>query len=335
MPAAGRRSGLLAHGNDQASTGILLVSSPLCWISGVFQYLWTLVHGQIRVLVPVSDPVSILASIDKFKITSWLTAPPVLFTVGSEYENKYKNHYDISSLKTIFLGGSSTGADVHTAMEEVFGCKIIQFYGSTETGGVFGSGSKIVPPGALGTLLSDVELRLVNIDTGEDIPANVKNAVGEVRVRSKNLMLGYYKNPEATSEAFDEHGFFKTGDLAYEDEDGYFYFVDRIKEMIKYMNYQVATAEVEAVLLQHPGVRDACVVGRASPAHGELPTAFVSRADNEAGEALTEAELQAMVAEQLTDYKRLRGGVFFLDELPTMEMGKIARRSLKEMLKKL
>ncbi len=207
--------------------------------------------------------------------------------------------------------------------------------------------------------------QLVDVGTGEDIPVDVRNTVGEVRIRSKSLMLGYYNNPEETEKALDGHGFFKSGDLVYEDDDGYFFFVDRIKEMIKYKNNQVrrhgkylqargpahtavamqtlthsivqiAPAEVEMVLLQHPGVREACVLGRPSTADiGDVPTAFVSRADNEAGEALTEAELQDLVAERLSDYKRLRGGVIFLDELPRTVSGKVARRHLKEMLKEM
>ncbi|KAE8741028.1 hypothetical protein FOCC_FOCC013439 [Frankliniella occidentalis] len=314
---------------------LLLISSPLCWISGVWQLLWGIRFGVTRVFTTVSDDITIMSTIDKYKINTWMGAPAVLFAFIAHYKNKYTGRYDLSSLERVLIGGSPTGAEVQASLEQDIKCSVIQVYGATEAGFVFGPLASVPsPPGAMGTLEPGVELRLVNVETGEDIPDDVKNTAGEVRVRSDYLMLGYFNNPEETEKAFDEYGFYKTGDLVYEDDDGYFFFVDRIKEMIKYKNNQIAPAEVEMVLLQHPGVSEACVLGRQSTADiGDIPTAFVSRVDNEAGEALTEGELQDLVADKLSDYKRLRGGVIFLDHLPRTVSGKVARRNLKEMLK--
>ncbi|KAE8752798.1 hypothetical protein FOCC_FOCC000536 [Frankliniella occidentalis] len=181
--------------------------------------------------------------------------------------------------------------------------------------------------------------QLVDVDTGEDVPAAVKHAVGEVRVRSKTVMLGYLGNPAETARAFDEHGFYKTGDLVYEDADGHYFFVERSVEMLTYKGTKVSPSEVEAVLLQHPGVREACVLGRRvgeGVSCDDLPAAFVSRADGAAGEDVTEGALRAAVAERLSDAHRLRGGVYFLDSLPRAGMSrKVARSKLKEMLRNL
>lgn len=328
-------STIMSVDETKAENDMLLVTSQMCWISGVWHLLWGIRFGATRVFTTFADDLTLLSTVDKYKINTWMGAPAALFSCVSLYKNKYKNRFDLSSLATIPTGGSSTGAEVQVIVERDLNCKILQVYGTTEAGFVFGPlPSRSTPPGAMGTLEPGVELRLVNVDTGEDIPAHMKNTVGEVRVRSDYLMLGYFNNPEETEKAFDEYGFYKTGDLVYEDDDGYFYFVDRIKEMIKYKNNQIAPAEVEMVLLQHPGVREACVLGRQSTADiGDIPTAFVSRVDNEAGEALTEGELQDLVADKLSDYKRLRGGVIFLDHLPRTVSGKVARRNLKEMLK--
>ncbi|KAJ1531419.1 hypothetical protein ONE63_000100 [Megalurothrips usitatus] len=173
---------------------------------------------------------------------------------------------------------------------------------------------------------------MVDPDTGADIPESTRNVLGEVRVRSAYAMHGYVGNPEATAKAYDELGFYKTGDLVHQADDGHYYFADRITELLKYKRYSVFPAEVEMVLLQHPAVLEACVLGRWCAADGDVPTAFVVRAPTAAGAAVTERDLQALVAERLSDYKQLRGGVLFLEHMPKTLTGKVARRELKARL---
>ncbi|XP_026290973.2 uncharacterized protein LOC113215551 isoform X1 [Frankliniella occidentalis] len=322
----------------KASDAMLLLTSPLCWFSGVMNLFWSLQTGSTRVFITHSDDLAVLSAIDKYKITIWVTAPPMLFTGTAFYKSKSNPGYRLDSLATIFVGGSGLNAQLEESIEQDVDCRIVQAYASTETGFICSRSrlkSSASPHGVLGTLSPGVEFRLVDVDTGEDIPTDVKNAVGEARIRSKYVMLRYCNNPEETKRAFDEHGFYKTGDLLYENDEGSYVFVDRMKEVIKYKNNPISPAELEMVLLQHSGVKEACVLGRACTASGELPTAFVSRADNAAGASLTEDELRAMVAEKLADYKRLRGGVIFLDQLPRTVSGKTDRRNLKEMLQKI
>ncbi|KAJ1529856.1 hypothetical protein ONE63_006593 [Megalurothrips usitatus] len=314
---------------------VMLISSPLCWISGVWQLLYGCAHGLTRVFTRVVDDITVASTIDKYKVNSWMAAPAVLIAFESAYNSKHRTRYDLSSLTGILVGGSPTSAEVQTALERDLGCKVIQVYGATEAGLVFGpDGDRSSPPGSMGKLVPWVELRLVSADTGEDIPADTRHTVAEVRVRSPYLMHSYVNNAEETAKAHDELGFFKTGDLVYEDDDGYFFFVDRIKEMMKYKGNQIAPAELEMLLLQHPGVREACVLGAQSGVD-DLPTAFVARAPNEAGAAVTEDDLKALVADKLSDYKQLRGGVIFLEHLPKTVTGKVARRELKDKLRSL
>lgn len=312
----------------------ILITSPLCWVSGMWQLLRGIAFANTRVFCTTSDDVFIMSVIDKYKVDTWMAAPATLLAFVSLYLSHYRQRYDLTSLRTLLVGGSPTSAEVQASVARDLNVAVVQAYGATEAGFVFGPAHhEPAPDGSLGTLVPWVELRLVDPDTGEDIPASTKYKVGEARVRSPYLFHSYVNNPEETAKARDELGFYKTGDLIYEDDNGNYFFVDRIKEMLKYRNQQIAPAEIEMLLLQHPGIKEACVLGKADPVAGDLPTAFVARSVSEEGQSLTEDDVKAIVAEKLSDYKHLRGGVIFMDKLPKTVSGKIARRELKDMLK--
>lgn len=154
----------------------------------------------------------------------------------------------------------------------------------------------------------------------------------ELWVKGPNVFLGYLNNAKADAESFSPEGYYKTGDVGYEDENGHFYITDRVKELIKYNGFQVAPAELEAIILGHPGVMDVAVTGVKSGQSGtELPRAYVVPAVGfKAGKALA-GEVVTFVADRVISYKKLRGGVHFVQAIPRNPSGKILRRELKKL----
>jgi acyl-CoA synthetase (AMP-forming)/AMP-acid ligase II len=164
-------------------------------------------------------------------------------------------------------------------------------------------------------------VRVVSIETGTDLDRHER---GEVWVRGPQVMKGYLNRPDATAATITPDGWLKTGDIGYYDEDGYFYIVDRLKELIKYKAYQVAPAELEALLLTHPSVADVAVIGVPDEEAGELPKAYIVPR----GEVTVE-EIMAFVAERVASYKKIRL-LEFTDQIPKSSSGKILRRVLIE-----
>lgn len=152
------------------------------------------------------------------------------------------------------------------------------------------------------------------------------NVCGELLIRGPNIMLGYFENEEATKNTIRPDGWLRTGDIATYDENGLFYIHDRIKEIIKVNANQVAPAELEAVIRDHPDVVESVVLGVPHPTCGEVPRAFVVR---RAGSSVSEEEIKAFVAKQVVRYKQLSGGVTFIDSIPKTLTGKILRREVK------
>lgn len=178
-------------------------------------------------------------------------------------------------------------------------------------------------PGSVGKLVASTELRVAALD-GSDGDLGV-GETGEILIRGPQVMKGYFGLQGATDAMIDEDGWLHTGDVGRVDGRGYLHVVDRVKELIKYKGYQVAPAELEALLLTHPGITDAAVVGILGPDGTERPKAFVVRA---AGSELTEAEVTAFVAARVAPYKKVRA-VEFLDAVPKSASGKILRRELR------
>jgi acyl-CoA synthetase (AMP-forming)/AMP-acid ligase II len=177
------------------------------------------------------------------------------------------------------------------------------------------------PPGSIGALIPNTEARLVDPKTGEDVDEGEE---GEIWIRGPQVMRGYLNNDEATGETLVGDGWIRTGDIGRVDENGFFYIVDRLKELIKYKGHQVPPAELEAVLVSHPKVKDAGVIGVPMEDGGEAPKACV-----EAEDGLDPEELMAYVAERVAPYKRIRE-VEIVDEIPKSASGKILRRVLVE-----
>lgn len=167
-------------------------------------------------------------------------------------------------------------------------------------------------------------------DGTTEITARGPTAVGELWCRGPNVMKGYWRNPKATAQTLTPDGWLKTGDVAYVDENGMFFIVDRIKELIKVKGNQVAPAELEALLLEHPGIADAAVIGMPTEDGDEKPRAFVIRQVGPVGEKLTEQDVKAFVENKVVRYKRLAGGVEFVDVIPKNPSGKILRRQLRD-----
>ena len=295
---------------------------PLFHVFGLSSVLNTSVrYGGTIVLIPRFELEPVVEAVEKHKATIFSGVPTMYFGLL----NMDTSGKDLSSLRVGVSGGAAIPGEVIRAFEEKFpGCVVLEGYGlsestSTTTFNVDKEQRKVL---SIGTPIWGVEVRVVDEDD-KPLPSGEGN-VGEIVIRGHNIMKGYYKNPEATAEAF-KGDWFHTGDLAYMDEDGYFFIVDRKKDLVIRGGYNVYPREVEEVLYEHPSVAEAAVIGRPDPKLGEEVVAIVALKD---GADATPDDLVAFCKERLAAYKYPRE-VRIVDELPKGATGKILKKELR------
>jgi acyl-CoA synthetase (AMP-forming)/AMP-acid ligase II len=308
--------GAMPLGRDDVVIGVL----PFFHIYGMTVILnLALRAGATIVTMPRFDLEQFLTLIQEHRVTRAYVVPPIALALA---KHPLVDRYDLSSLRLMFSGAAPLGAELEQQCTERLGCRVCQGYGMTESSPV----SHGVPypdgalkPGTIGPALPNMECRIVSVETGEDAAPGER---GELWMRGPNVMKGYLGNPEATAATVDEDGWLHTGDVAIVDEDGYFTIVDRVKELIKYKGFQVAPAELEAIIITHDRVADVAVIPVPDEEAGEIPKAYVVKAGD-----LTEDDVMSHVAEHVSTYKRVRA-VEFVDEIPKSASGKILRRVL-------
>ncbi len=303
---------------------IVLVHLPLFHIYGMTALMQQAIYvGATQVMMGRFDMTLLLSLIQDHQVTALYTAPPV--GVGLSHTPLVDN-FNLASLRFITFGAAPMSAELQLRIAARLGCTVIQAYGLTETSPVthIDFADERMKPGSIGPPVPDLEQRVVDMDTG--LVDLGPNELGELLVRGANVMRGYYNQPDATAAAIDADGWFSTGDLVKIDEDGYVFVFDRKKELIKYSGFQVPPAELEGILLEHPAVADAAVIGKEDLEHGEIPKAFVVL---KAGCAATDRELMDYVGEQVATFKRVRE-IEFVDAIPKNPSGKLLRRVLVE-----
>ena len=277
-----------------------------------------LLRGATVVTLPRFELEPFLQILQDWPVALVHVVPPVVLALA---KHPAVDRYDLSGVRWLFSGAAPLGAELTEAVHARLGVTIRQGYGMTEASpATHLTPSDAARPGWIGPLLPATECRLVDPETGLDVGPGGR---GEVWVRGPQVMQGYLNNPEATARTVDADGWLHTGDIGEVDADGWLAVVDRLKELIKYKGYQVAPAELEALLLKHPAIADAAVVPQPDDEAGEVPKAFVVRR----GE-LDEAAVMAFVAEHVAAYKRVRS-VVFVDTIPKSASGKILRRLLR------
>jgi 4-coumarate--CoA ligase len=300
---------------------VAIAALPFFHIYGMQVLMNTLLANGVHVIcMPRFDLEQALQTIQDQQVTRFFAVPPMVLALA---KHPIVDQYDLSSLKMVFSGAAPLGADLAQEAAKRIGCEVVQGYGMTELSPV----SHATPagdfkPGSSGVAVPNTECRLVAAD-GEDQDAGGR---GELWVRGPQVMKGYLNNEEATRNTIDDDGWLHTGDVAELDEDGHYYIVDRVKELIKYKGFQVPPAELEALLLTHPKIADTAVIGILDEEAGELPKAFVVVAP---GQDLGEDEVKAFVADKVATYKQIRM-VEFVDAIPKSASGKILRRELRD-----
>jgi long-chain acyl-CoA synthetase len=274
--------------------------------------------GATITLLPRFDPGKALEVMQRDKCTVFEGVPTMY---GALLHHPDCADYDVSTLRVCASGGASMPVEVMRGFEQAFSCKVLEGYGLSETSPVasFNHPDRERKPGSIGTPLEGVQMKVAD-DAREEVATG---EVGEILIKGHNVMKGYWNKPEATAEAI-EDGWFATGDMAKVDEDGYFFIVDRKKELIIRGGYNVYPREVEEVLYEHPAVREAAVVG---VPHGELGEEVGAAVALKDGAEVDADELQAFVKEQVASYKYPRK-IWFVDELPKGPTGKILKREI-------
>lgn len=264
-------------------------------------------------LIPRFDAGQALSVIERHRVTVFLGVPTMYAGLLNHPD---RAGFDVSSVRVCVSGGASLPVELLHGFETAFGAKILEGYGLSETSPIasFNHPGRPRKPGSIGTPLEGVEMKLIDVVDG----------VGEIVIRGHNIMKGYWGNPAATAEAI-QKGWFRTGDLARQDEDGYFFIVDRKKDLIIRGGLNVYPREVEEVLYEHPAVAEAAVIGLPHETLGEDIGAAVAL---KPGMFATPQELSAFVKERLAAYKYPRQ-VWIERELPKTATGKILRREIR------
>ncbi|MGE0359629.1 MAG: 4-coumarate--CoA ligase family protein [Vicinamibacterales bacterium] len=276
-----------------------------------------LLRRATSVTLPRFDLEAFLRVLQEWPIALAHIVPPIAVALA---KHPVVDNYDLSNLRWLFSGAAPLGAPLTEAVQARLNVRVRQGYGMTEAS----PATHYTVPGAdragkIGPLMPSTEGRIVDTETGADLGAG---HAGEVWVRGPQVMKGYLNNPEATARTVTSDGWLRTGDIGVVDDDGYLEIVDRLKELIKVKGFQVAPAELEALLLKHPNIADAAVIPVKDEESGEVPKAVVV-----ARAPMTEDEVKAFVAEHVAHYKRVRH-VAFAPSIPKSASGKILRRVL-------
>ncbi len=313
---------LINAGPDDVVMGCL----PLFHVFGLTCGLnATIIGGGTLTLLPRFDPGRALEIIGRDQVTIFEGVPTMY---AAMLHHAARADADASSLRTCVSGGAAMPVAIMRGFEEAFGCMILEGYGLSETSPVasFNHPGKVRKPGSIGTPVEGVEMRVVDAD-GQPVPAG---EVGEIAIRGHNVMKGYWGKPDATAEVMKGAGevgggWFLTGDLAKIDDDGYYFIVDRKKDLIIRGGYNVYPREIEEVLHEHPAVAEVAVIGIP---HEELGEDVGAAVVLKPGETATPADLRAFARDRVAAYKYPRY-IWLLPELPKGPTGKILRREVQ------
>lgn len=280
------------------------------------------------------------SAVQQHKITYAYVVPPLILEL---VRNPRVQQYNLGSLRMMLSAAAPLAVELIHELQEKLNLSVRQAYGMSEcapcthmqvslssyrnccgTNRIQCWDEARTHAGSTGRLLPNMTAKYVGVE-GE-----VDSKSKELWVKGPNVFLGYLNNEKANNESFSEDGYYKTGDVGYEDEKGHFFITDRVKELIKYNGFQVAPAELEGIALSHPAVSDAAVVGISSGQGGsELPRAYVVPRASHAPDESTAQSIVKFVKDRVIGYKQLRGGVRFVDAIPRNPSGKILRRELK------
>jgi acyl-CoA synthetase (AMP-forming)/AMP-acid ligase II len=278
-------------------------------------------QGATIVTMPRFDMQEFLTAIQKYRVSILPIVPPIVLGL---VKHPAVSQFDLSSVRLAFSGAAPLGEDLARQLSEKLHCPMTQGYGMTEASPVTHlspTHNETLKPGSAGRVVPNTEVKIVDPASGAELGPNQD---GELLIRGPQIMKGYLGKPDDTALAIDRDGWYHTGDVGHVDDDGWFFIVDRTKELIKYKGMQVAPAELEALLLTHPAVMDAAVVRRPDEEAGEIPKAYVVL---KPGATAAAEAIMAWVAERVAPHKRIRQ-LEFIEQIPKSASGKILRRVL-------
>lgn len=314
---------------DLKNTDRVLAVLPFFHIYGMTVLLnLALKQRATLVTMPKFDLVQFLTNIQTYGCTYLYIAPPIAVALA---KHPIVDQFDISTVHTVFSGAAPLDGETAEIAARRINARMMQGYGMSELSPVSHAMPYTrddIPVSSVGTILPNIVCKLVDTETGEEITEiedDGRTRPGELWVQGPNVMLGYLNKPAATAETLDADGFLHTGDIAVYHDGGYFSIVDRVKELIKYKGYQIAPAELEALLLGHPKVMDAAVIGVLDDDKQEIPKAFIVPAPDS---GLTAEEVMGFVADNVAPHKKIRR-VEFIESIPKSTSGKILRKDLR------
>ncbi|PAV63603.1 hypothetical protein WR25_20856 [Diploscapter pachys] len=291
---------------------------PLYHAMGLFTIFSHFTYGTLQLILSKFDLKLYLTTVSKYEVQVITLVPSVVIKL---VKSTLLDEIDLSCLLGIGCGSAPLSKSVIDKLREKLPNVIIaQGFGMTELSVASHLGTRDTPDGSVGVLVPNTEMKVLK----EDGTLCGPNEEGECWIRGPQIMLGYWRKEKETKELMDKDGFIRTGDIVYYDKDGYTWVSDRIKELIKVHGKQVAPAELESILLNHPMVDDACVIGIAHEDAGEVPRAYVVAKNGAKPE-----DILNFMNEKVAPYKRLKGGIEFLPVLPRTNTGKLLRRQLK------